>query len=1091
MKKLLSLMLVSLLAISIFAFQDVGAATTVLDNSTIKVEESLNVDDFGGALTQTEEDGYVGSITTNSQINVFIWELSYNEYLISTEELNSTTKDLIVYEGTYTGTSQLIHSYTTNSEDVEYYYKITFKEESNFNLAIKVGNEIDSTATNNPILLNVDSSYNLDYSSKWKIEYNDQVTLGEDLEVSVTMTSGGSGIEKLYEVYFVNSASSQIDVAAGIVPSNGTHAVLDETVTFTIDTSGQTEGDYTFQISRLFVEYQGADETLYPSVDIGDLSYTIVDGPVITLTGDATMYVEYDSTFTDPGATANDAEDGDLTSSISTSGTVDTSTLGTYTITYEVQDSDSNIETVDRTVIVQDSTKPVITLSGGANIDVFVDASYTDAGATASDNYDGNITDDIVQTGTVNTAVPGTYYLYFNVNDTNGNTADTVTRQVNVVDASAPTITLTGDATMTIEVGGTFTDPGATASDETDGDLTADIVVTGIVNTNAIGTYLVHYNVQDSAGNDAVQKTRTVNIVDTTEPTFELVGDATYYVEVGTDYVEPGVTAIDDYYGDISDQVEITGTVNTSLLGTYVLSYDIEDAAGNAAATITRSVVVRDTTAPTISVHGVTTLNSSATLIGDLLSPTASDLYDGTLTGDITTTLDEYSGNETAVGTYDVTFEVSDASGNTATKTITITVIDDLAPVISGAVDFIDRETYNSMTQEDMMNYLAGTYDPGAMTGDELILINDLENPLVLADITDLLTANDAEDGDITADITVSNDGYTSNEDVLGEYLITYAVTDSGSQTTQRIVTVINVDFLSPVISYDETALTVAKDDSITLSDLQLVVIDNVDGDITNEVQITGWSAVDFTTIGAYDVQIDIVDESGNTSQAILTINVVDDVAPVITGPDAFIKHPDFIFNAQDLLDYYTAEDNIDGDITANIEMLSNELIGNADDPGTYNVVLRIEDAAGNVTLKELTVQVDASVPVYLVVDNTKIVIDSEVLFETQDFIDLLIYIEDIPEKVYVPTIDQDTYTADATVPGTYDYDLTLNSADGNEYIRTIDVEVADDTVVAGPGIIVIPDDGLITVFGQPWYYAAIALGVVAGGLYYLFGKKK
>jgi len=84
---------------------------------------------------------------------------------------------------------------------------------------------------------------------------------------------------------------------------------------------------------------------------------------------------------------------------------------------------------------------------------------------------------------------------------------------VNVVDTSSPEITLLGDNPMTIEVGSTFTDPGATALDNYDGDLTSSIVVSGSVDTSTIGSYTLTYDVTDASGNAAVSLTRTVNVV--------------------------------------------------------------------------------------------------------------------------------------------------------------------------------------------------------------------------------------------------------------------------------------------------------------------------------------------------------------------------------------------------------------------------------------------------------------------------------------------------------------------------------------------------------------------------------------------------
>ena len=90
-------------------------------------------------------------------------------------------------------------------------------------------------------------------------------------------------------------------------------------------------------------------------------------------------------------------------------------------------------------------------------------------------------------------------------------------------------ITLIGDAQITVEVGTTYTDLGATASDNYDGDITADIVTVNNVDvTSVIGSYTVTYNVTDDAGNAATEVTRTVNVTDTTAPVITLVGDANY-----------------------------------------------------------------------------------------------------------------------------------------------------------------------------------------------------------------------------------------------------------------------------------------------------------------------------------------------------------------------------------------------------------------------------------------------------------------------------------------------------------------------------------------------------------------------------------
>lgn len=93
-------------------------------------------------------------------------------------------------------------------------------------------------------------------------------------------------------------------------------------------------------------------------------------------------------------------------------------------------------------------------------------------------------------------------------------TASTTPETTLEEDTTPPEITLNGSANVELAVGDTYTEAGATATDDTDGDLTDEIIVGGdTVDTNATGTYTVTYNVTDAAGNAAPEKTRTVSVV--------------------------------------------------------------------------------------------------------------------------------------------------------------------------------------------------------------------------------------------------------------------------------------------------------------------------------------------------------------------------------------------------------------------------------------------------------------------------------------------------------------------------------------------------------------------------------------------------
>jgi hypothetical protein len=78
--------------------------------------------------------------------------------------------------------------------------------------------------------------------------------------------------------------------------------------------------------------------------------------PVVTLNGQAAMQINQGDTFTDPGATATDSVDGDITSKIVETGSVNNATAGLYTLTYSVTDSAGNTGSASRVVTVLAST---------------------------------------------------------------------------------------------------------------------------------------------------------------------------------------------------------------------------------------------------------------------------------------------------------------------------------------------------------------------------------------------------------------------------------------------------------------------------------------------------------------------------------------------------------------------------------------------------------------------------------------------------------------------------------------------------------------------------------------------------------------
>src|SRR5262249_19530762 len=135
--------------------------------------------------------------------------------------------------------------------------------------------------------------------------------------------------------------------------------------------------------------------------------------PIITLNGSSSMTIECGTGYTEPGATATDACDA-KSIPVTISGTV-SAAKGTYTITYTAKDDAGNKATTTRTVVVADTTAPVITLKGANPMNVECGSGYVEPGATATDACDG-ASISVVTTGTVST-VKGTYTVTYTATD--------------------------------------------------------------------------------------------------------------------------------------------------------------------------------------------------------------------------------------------------------------------------------------------------------------------------------------------------------------------------------------------------------------------------------------------------------------------------------------------------------------------------------------------------------------------------------------------------------------------------------------------------------------------------------------------------
>lgn len=173
-----------------------------------------------------------------------------------------------------------------------------------------------------------------------------------------------------------------------------------------------------------------------------------------------------------------------------------------------------DVDAVDGSCPVIDTTAPVIILNGDDPVIIELNTdTYTEEGATVTDDIDGDITASLAIGGdTVDKSLLGAYVITYDATDSSGNTATQVTRNVNVVDTTAPVITLTGPDILDLLIGEEYVEQGATVTDNDPGTPSDAVIGGDLVNTSTPGTYIVTYDATDPSGNTAVQITRTVNV---------------------------------------------------------------------------------------------------------------------------------------------------------------------------------------------------------------------------------------------------------------------------------------------------------------------------------------------------------------------------------------------------------------------------------------------------------------------------------------------------------------------------------------------------------------------------------------------------
>ena len=374
------------------------------------------------------------------------------------------------------------------------------------------------------------------------------------------------------------------------------------------------------------------------------------------------------------------------------------------------------------------------------------------------------------------------------------------------------------------------------AIDEIDGDISDQIMIESdeyTTNEQVIGQYEVLLIVSDSSLNEA-QFTLYIIVKDEIAPIIPT--DKDIYVDVNTEeslqmILENRIDYYDEY--DSNLEMNILSDLYSGyehLLGEYVVEIEVLDLSGNR--TIKQFLIhVMDFEGPRIisSVVLETNVNTTKTINEIVSDISVEDNYD--LSPSVTVLSDGYTGNESIIGIYFVEVEVKDFSNNTQTYGIEIEVKDYDNPVI------ISPSTIG-FSYEDILS---------------------------LDEILDLISVADNYDDLDKEDIVITFDSYSLRTSSIGDYEISFKVTDSSGNSANASIDINIYDDVVPTIFIDEYIVVIDNGSSFSSNDAYLLLVNNKElqsGEYETEILVDDYTGNELIP-GEYQYTISFKDKEG------------------------------------------------------------------------------------------------------------------------------------------------------------------------------------------------------------------------------------
>ena len=354
--------------------------------------------------------------------------------------------------------------------------------------------------------------------------------------------------------------------------------------------------------------------------------------------------------------------------------------IGEYSIIFKACDKSNNCSTFNQKIKVNDNIAPSI--NGPEYLKTNISNPLTLQEITnqlvALDNHDGDISSQIyIVENNYNNNKVGKYYCIFSIKDSSNNTIKVPFKvTIEVIDDIAPTIegpTLFISKLSNILSTKTILS-NMIVTDNHDSSAYKNLYIiddTYSTNQKNVGEYTLVIGAYDEFGNESLPYIITIKVIDDILPTIQ--GERFYesYLSNPIDLfsIKSSLIAMDNFDGNIFNKLEITNDTysnNKDNIGVYQISFIVIDSSGNISSPHIVEIVVYDDILPLISgINFYNTLDSNKLDIYSIqLSLTATDNIDGDISNNIILDKDTYSDNYQTIGTYFLSFYVTDKSGN-------------------------------------------------------------------------------------------------------------------------------------------------------------------------------------------------------------------------------------------------------------------------------------------------------------------------------------------------------------------------------------------------------------------------------------------